>query len=308
MTLLLSVLGIGLVGLTARLLIHAVLLPRLSLNAHLRRIDIYGFGTVATEDAEIDSRTKLNAAVGDLAERIGAWMIKRIPRLKPVPRGVLTAAGRYELSVEAMQGYRVLAAGSLTTMVLFLMFDGIGVSLISMLLLVGAVVGGWQLPAMSVRRRATERLFQIDRTLPDLIDVMIATMEAGMGIAGGLSMVADRFEGPLGDELRLMVRQQQLGVGTGEALADMADRCDTPSMRAFARTVSRGDQLGGSISPILRELAIDVRRRRRHAAREKIQKAPVKLMFPMMLLIFPALLVVLGFPVVYALIHSFSGG
>jgi tight adherence protein C len=87
----------------------------------------------------------------------------------------------------------------------------------------------------------------------------------------------------------------------------MATRCDTPSVRAFVRTVTRGESMGVSIGPMLRELATEVRRRRRHAAKEKMMKAPVKLLFPLMLLIFPALMVVILFPAGYTLAQNLSG-
>jgi tight adherence protein C len=81
----------------------------------------------------------------------------------------------------------------------------------------------------------------------------------------------------------------------------MVERCDTPSVRAFVRTAARGESLGVSIGPVLRELSADQRRRHRMAAREKMQKAPVKMIFPLMFLIMPALMIVLFYPAVASL-------
>jgi tight adherence protein C len=87
----------------------------------------------------------------------------------------------------------------------------------------------------------------------------------------------------------------------------MAERCNSPSVKAFVRTVTRGESMGGSIGTILRDLAQDQRNRRRQAASEKMQKAPVKMLFPLMFLIFPALMIELAYPAIYSLMHNLSG-
>ena len=92
-----------------------------------------------------------------------------------------------------------------------------------------------------------------------------------------------------------------------QALDDMVGRCETPSVRAFVRTASRGESLGVSIGPVLRELSSDQRRRRRQAAREKMQKAPIKMLFPLMFLIFPALMIVLMYPAAYSISKNLGG-
>jgi tight adherence protein C len=103
------------------------------------------------------------------------------------------------------------------------------------------------------------------------------------------------------------MKQQTLGMSTQQALEDMSERCDTPSVRAFVRTAGRGETLGVSIGPVLRELSADQRRRRRQAIRERIQKAPVKMIFPLMFLIMPALMIVLMYPAAYSLAHNLPG-
>jgi tight adherence protein C len=307
MTVLLFLLGISLVGATVRLLIHAAVLPRLQLSAHLRGIQGYGF-----ENAEgapgVESRDHLGEAVAGLATRIGKLAMQTFPGVSPLKRGDLAAAGIYDSAPETVHGYRVLAALLLGGVVLFLVAASGSVSMIMILMIVAATAAGWFLPASVIRGRGQKRLMAIDRDLPDLIDLLTATVEAGMGISGSINLVADRFKGALGDELRLTLRQQTLGMSMGNALSDMSERCDTPSVRAFVRTVTRGESLGGSIGPILRELAHDTRRRRRQSAREQMQKAPVKMLFPLMLLIFPALLIELMYPAIWTLLHNLGGG
>ena len=160
------------------------------------------------------------------------------------------------------------------------------------------VLGGlaWFGPAMLVRSRAQRRMDDVDRALPELIDVLAATMEAGLGFAGSLQLVAQRFDGPLGQELRLTLQEQRMGLSSEDALSNLVERCDTPSVRGFVRAVLQGESLGVSIAMMMRNLATEARARRRQIAQERIQKAPVKMLFPLIFLIFPALLIVLLYP------------
>jgi tight adherence protein C len=148
---------------------------------------------------------------------------------------------------------------------------------------------------------------RVDRDLPDLIDLLIATLEAGLGFAGSLQLVADRFSGPLGEELRLTLREQNMGLSTEDALSNLLHRCETPSVRSFARAVSQGESLGVSIGTMMRNLAAETRKRRRQAANEKVQKAPVKMLFPLVFMIFPALMIVLLYPAVHQVLQQLGG-
>jgi tight adherence protein C len=306
MIFLISLLGIVLVGVSGRLVAQAIVVPRLQLKEHLRAIQDYGFESASSQE-EIGSRAQLNQAIGLMAQRVGSFMMRTFTSLTPLKRGDLTAAGFYDVTPEAVHGYRTLAAILLPMTFLLLVLMSGGLSLLTFLMVVGAAAVGWLLPAFVIKKRGSARLDEIDRQLPELIDLLIATVEAGMGFAASLSLVADRFRGALGAELRLTMRQQSLGISTRQALEDMVERCDTQSVRSFVRTVTRGESLGLSIGPILRELSGDMRRRRRMAARERMQKAPVKMIFPLMFLIMPALMIVLLFPAIYSVSHNFSG-
>jgi tight adherence protein C len=159
-----------------------------------------------------------------------------------------------------------------------------------------------------VGTRAQRRMDRVDRDLPELIDLLIATIEAGLGFAGSLQLVADRFDGPLGQELRLTLREQNMGLSTERALENLLDRCETPSVRAFVRAISQGESLGVSIGTMLRNLAAETRKRRRQKATEQIQKTPVKMLFPLVLLVFPVLLIVLLYPALHNVLQQLGGG
>ena len=113
---------------------------------------------------------------------------------------------------------------------------------------------------------------------------------------------------PLGEELRLALQEQNFGLATSEALVNMLGRAETPGMRAFVRSIVQGESLGVSIGQILRNLAEDMRKRRRAAAEERAQKAPVKMLIPLVFLIFPAMFVVLLGPAIFAFLEAIRGG
>lgn len=306
MVVLLSLFGVLMVATSVRLLAHAIAVPRLQLKRHLLEISDYGFER-REEDEGAASRGRLHGAVRTLADHIGRFAMTNVSVLRPLKRGVLAAAGFYEMTPETVHGYRVLAAVLLASFGALIGFAAVGVSLVTVLAVAAAATLGWQVPAVLIKGRATRRLAQIDKELPELIDLLVATVEAGMGFAASLSLVAERLQGPLGDEVRLTVRQQNLGASSTQTLEDMLERCDSQSMRAFVRTIVRGESMGLAIAPILRELTIDMRRRRRQAAQERMHKAPVKILFPLMFLIMPALMIVLFYPAAHAVMTGLSG-
>jgi tight adherence protein C len=295
--------GVVLVGVSGRLVARAVVIPRMRLKTHLREILDYGFESPAV-DADLSSNERLKRSLRLTAVRVGGYAMRRFPSIKSLQANELAAAGFYDVTPEAVHGYRILGGLSFPLVIMLLLLASGHFSGVSILLVVGAGAGGCIMPSFLIRKRGAARMDDIDRALPELIDLLIATIEAGMGFAASLALLAERFHGPLGDELRLTMKQQTLGISIQRALADMGDRCQTPSVRAFVRTASRGETLGVSIGPVLRELSGEQRRRRRQAAREKMQKAPVKMIFPLMFLIMPALMVVLMYPAAYSLLHT----
>jgi Flp pilus assembly protein TadB len=307
MTILMFIIGVLLISVSGRLAAHAISVPRVQLRRHLHDIGDYGFAAEPESAAgQVTSRGQLNDAFAAYADRVGRFAIAYLPALRPLKRGELAAASFYESTPEAVHGYRAFAAIFLATLVALLAAMTGGVSLLTVVLMVALAAAGWQLPAVVIRSRGKARLKQVDKELPELIDLLIATVEAGMAFSASLVLVSTRIQGPLGDEVRLAIRHQDLGISTSEALEDMLERCDTPSMHAFVRTVTRGESMGLSISPILRELATDIRRRRRQAAQEKMHKAPVKMLFPTMFLIMPVLMIVLFYPAAYQVMTGLS--
>jgi tight adherence protein C len=171
----------------------------------------------------------------------------------------------------------------------------------------GSCWAGWAIPLVVLQRRARVRLEEIDYRLPSMIDLLVVTVEAGLGFSTSLQIAAEKLTGPLGDELRLMLQEQRMGLSTRDALKNMAARADTAGMRTFVRSIVQGEELGVSIGQIMRSLAVDMRKLRRSMAEERAQKAPVKILFPLVFLIFPALFILLLGPAVLDLADAFGG-
>jgi tight adherence protein C len=302
----LFVIALLLLAAAIALVLRAIALPRLRMAMHLRQIDTYGFsGTLPGEDA-LEARPPLGRSINAIAESAGRFAIANIGPLKPTPSRVLASAGYYRISVEAFHGYRILATVVVPAILLFEVTAG-GMSVgIAILLTVLTAATCWVAFGSVVRRRSEARLEGIDRELPELIDVLIATIEAGMGFAGSLQLVAGRFEGPLGNELSLALQEQRMGLSTTLALTNILERSDTPAIRSFVRAVVQAETLGISIGTMMRNLALEMRTRRRQAAQERVQKAPLKMLFPLIFLIFPSIFIVLLYPAFYELLKGFS--
>jgi tight adherence protein C len=299
--------GLFLAGASVALVARAVAMPRVRAAHTLDQIGTYGFsGHKADEKAE---RRTVWAGLDGLATLVGGLAAKRLGSLRESElRNELMAAGLYSTTPRKFVGYRMLA---LVCTPVAWVYSATTTGFPLALVLLGsfcAVLAGWTAPLTIVRNRARRRLERIDYELPELIDLLIVTVEAGLGFSSSLQVAADRLEGPLGDELRLTLQEQRMGLSIAESLKNMLGRADTPAMRSFVRSILQGETLGVSIGDIMRTLADEMRKRRRAAAEERAQKAPIKILFPLVFLIFPAMFVVLLGPALFSFMDAFGGG
>jgi tight adherence protein C len=298
--------GLGLAGVSAALVLRLLMLNRTQAARTLSQIAGYGFKGAGSQSAR--PSVSLSKRVDGLAGSVGEFLAHRMQSVREDElRAHLQAAGIYRLSARKFMGYRLLLTLFLPALWLWLMLAGGSGPGRTLLGLCAAVALGWMGPMFLVKRKARTRLEQIDYEIPELIDVLVTTVEAGIGFSGSLQMAARRFRGALGDELRLATQQQQMGLASREALTNMLDRANTPAMRSFVRAVIQGETLGVSIGKILRDLAIEMRKRRRQLAEERAQKAPTKILFPLIFLIFPPMFVVLLGPAAIQIVHTLGG-
>jgi tight adherence protein C len=299
------IIGVVLVGTGVALLVHGWTFSRSGTAESLGQIKSYGFAAEPLGDAGGGPQRRplvtLAAGIGGLIERVAGVGEHGIRRQ-------LLAAGMYDTDPLTIVGYRVLGA-IVGTLGWIWLSATLGMSFV-VIILGAAVLGvlGWMAPVVLVTRRARLRTERIDYELPELIDLLVVTLEAGLSFLASLHMAASRITGPLGAELRLMLQEQRMGLAVNDALESMLRRCETPALRTFVRSVLQGESLGVSTGQIMRNLAVEMRKRRRAKAEERAQKAPIKILFPLIFLIFPALFIVLLGPAVYALSKAFGGG
>jgi len=302
---LLLLVGLALTGLAVVMLARLLVVERTPPARLQAQIDAYGFEAAPANDTP----RPLSGRVDALASTLGAMLARRMKNFREDDiRKELQAAGLYTMNARKFMGYRLLA--TIVLPVLWLWFastSGAG-PLRFMAGLLFAVAFGWQGPLVLVRRRSRRRLDEVDMQMPELIDLLVTTVEAGVAFSGSLRLAATRFQGALGEELRLALQEQEMGLSAHEALANMLGRADTPAMRSFVRSILQGETLGVSIGKIMRDLAVEMRKRRRQMAEERVQKAPTKMLFPLVFLIFPAMFVVILGPAAIQILKTIAGG
>ncbi len=207
-----------------------------------------------------------------LAGRPDGWTLDRIIVAKPVGAllGLLFAV-------------LVLSSSSSRLMILFSL---------------GVIVLGYFAPDLLIYNRAVKRQEQIQRDLPDVLDQIVISIEAGVGFEQALTSVAEKGEGPLSDEVVRLLQDIALGMSRREAYTALADRTSVDEVKGFAKAVVQAEQYGISISSVVRTQAKEMRLSRRMRAEERAQKVPVKILLPLMSCILPVLFVIVLGPAV----------
>lgn len=165
---------------------------------------------------------------------------------------------------------------------------------------------GWFLPDFHINRKGSARKRAIEMGLPDVLDLLTVSVEAGLGFDGALIKVVEKTKGVLSEEFRMMLQEIKMGKPRIDALRDMSRRADVDDLSTFTGSVILADQLGISIGNILRLQSEQIRQKRRQRAEEAAMKAPIKMLIPMVLFIFPSIFLVLLGPAVIQMVNIFK--
>ncbi|MFZ5642253.1 MAG: type II secretion system F family protein [Bacillota bacterium] len=174
------------------------------------------------------------------------------------------------------------------------------------IMLVAAVAfAGWTLPDFYLRQKIEERKGEVEKNLPDVLDLITVSVEAGTGFDGALLKVVEKGKGVLAAEFYVVLQECKMGKSRKDALRDMSDRVNVDDLSTFVGSIIMAEQLGISIGNVMRLQSDQMRRKRRQRAEEKAMKAPVKMMIPMVACIFPTIFVVLLGPAALSLYEAF---
>jgi tight adherence protein C len=175
-----------------------------------------------------------------------------------------------------------------------LFFGGIAAGgALGILAAIVAGVLGFIVPDVVVSLAARRRRDTIRAELPDALDLLAVSVEAGLAFDGAIAKLTEHMAGPLVDEFGLVLGEMRIGESRSNALQKMVQRVEAPEIASFVRAIIQADQLGISLGRILRVQATDTRNKRQAAAEEKAMKAPIKMLFPTALFIFPAMFIII---------------
>ncbi|MGH3040627.1 MAG: type II secretion system F family protein [Gaiellaceae bacterium] len=277
------------------LLMDLATLPARERVGSIRRAAGYGKRRVAASSRVLDDGTFRDRALMPMKTGLARAVLRITPRasVETVTNKLLRAGLNRQVSPT---GY--LASKAILCFVGFVVgqvFASIAGALASKALLLGIVfaIVSFMLPDVVLTLKTRGRKEVLRAELPDALDLLAVSVEAGLGFDGAISKLTEHMDGPLADEFALALGEMRIGESRQNALTKMMKRVETPEFSAFVRAIIQADQLGISLGRILKVQAGDTRSRRQLAAEERAMKAPIKMLFPTVIFIFPAMFIVI---------------
>jgi tight adherence protein C len=248
-------------------------------------------------------------------ERIGAFMNTRVGRDRIVViQNRLALAGRPGnltvngfISVKLVLGIIIGVLGFLLFSVAKLGFPFLPIFFGTIVLAALAGLGGYLFPDLWLRQQVQRRQKEIRLALPNALDLLTISVEAGLGFDAALLRVTEKYKNGLTEEFTQVLNEVRLGRPRLEALDDMGRRVGVEELHSFIQALIQSEQLGVGIAKVLRIQSEEMRRKRRQRAEEQAAQASLKMLFPMIIFIFPTIFIVLMGPAVLVVLHSFGG-
>lgn len=267
--------------------------------------------TATLEEIEL-SQPITERIIYPLASKFGQVALRFTPQnaLQSTTHRLELAGNPRGLDPTLFWASRFIVAIALGAVVMFVFsIGGSGWPWIRKILIIAAVVAfGFYLPELLLTSRIQRRQKEIRKAMPDALDLLTICVEAGLGFDGAMDRVYKKWDTELSDEFGRVLREIQLGKLRRDALRDMADRMGVEEMTSFVAAVIQSEQLGVSMAKVLRIQSDQMRIRRRQQAEEEAHKAPIKMLIPMALLIFPSICIVLMTPAILMLMRSALSG
>jgi tight adherence protein C len=263
--------------------------------------------TVNLEQIEL-SQPFSDRVIVPLARKFGEFATRFTPQnaIQNAAHKIELAGNPRMLDPSTFWASRFIVAIFLGAFLVFIFsISKMSIGLLQRLLVVGLfMVLGFYIPEMLLSSRISRRQKEIRKAMPDALDLLTICVEAGLGFDGAMAKVYEKWENELSLAFGRVIREIQLGKLRRDALRDMANRLGIPEMTSFVAAVIQSEQLGVSMAKVLRIQADQMRMKRRQRAEEEAHKAPIKMLIPMALLIFPSICIVLMAPAVLMMMRS----
>ena len=269
-----------------------LVVDRISLRSKLRDIDdLYKLVDVRDQELMLPFADRVASPVVGVLTTLGR-RVSPAGRIEEM-RLMLRRAGRPDADTDRYLAIRVLSiiASPVVAYVAWNLFASQG----GMLRLVCtglAVACCTVLPSRKLRSQVESREAKILRQLPDIMDLLVICMEAGLGFTAAVARTIAHVEGEMSEEFALVLSEMRVGASRADALQGLADRVQIPAVRSFVAAIRQADQFGVSVSTVLRDQVEDMRITRKQIAQEKAMKAPVKMLIPMVFCIFPPMFII----------------
>jgi tight adherence protein C len=278
------------------LIVLGIASPRAADEVEARLIE-YGGRPPSLEEIELAQPFRQRILL-PLIQASAQFLARFTPRrtLEATQHKLDLAGNPYRWGASEFVGVRGLAGVGLTVIVLLLVSLADAPPANRLILSLVALVLGYLLPGYWLGRRIRRRQEEIVKTLPDALDLLSVSVEAGLGLDAAMQRVSDKWDNEIGQAFSRVLRDMQMGKNRNEALRDMAEKMEVRDMTSFVAALIQASQLGISISKVLKIQADQMRIKRRQRAEEKAQQAPVKMLFPLTFLIFPSLWIVIMGP------------
>jgi tight adherence protein C len=305
-------LAVALVG-TFMTIFMLGLVVDMALSARRRYVSVLrtNVGDTADSIANLRNEQLRRSALERLVLPFAGKVISSITRVTPldlygrVNRLIVLAGNPPAFTAERIVAFKIVfgIAGLVVGLMLtqLLPFTGF--------LKVGAValltLTGYTVPSAAIAARASKRQKEIRKALSDTMDLLTISVEAGLGFDAALGQVVRNVPGPLSDEISRMLQEMQIGVSRTEALRHLTERTEVPELDGFVLSMIQADKYGVGIAKVLRSQSQELRQKRRQRAEETAQKVPLKLLFPTIFMLLPALFVVILGPGIIKIYESF---
>ena len=261
---------------------------------------------VLKEELERPFSERVIAPLGERLVGVGRKIV-RADTAQRIQHRLDIAGNPQGWDVNRIIGLKVLAMGVLGVLgALYMLAKGSAVP-VTMLTTGGLAAFGYVLPNVLLYNAGEKRVKQMRNSLPDAIDLLTVSVEAGLGFDSAVGRVAKNTKGPLAQEFTRLLQEMQIGVGRADAMRAMAERTSLADLKSFCLAMVQADSLGIPIGRVLRIQSKEMRTKRRQRAEEKAMQVPVKIMVPLVLFILPCLFIVIIGPAALSIMSAFSG-